>query len=143
MPPTVVTPPDRSNSAPAAGATSALVLLAVALPVRRERLCAAIDRIAPQARVETAESVLDAMLRSAGKPADLLVLDLAIDLGLAPVLLRHLARIAPATTVLVFDDLAHPLSGHPGEVRPWSEVDAALQRWFEGRCCHGQVRPTV
>ena len=109
-------------------------MLVVADAARREHLRAAVLRLTPDARIETAKSAVDAVLRSAqNQPTDLLVLDVAVDGIVGPALTRHLARIAQSTVVLVFGDATELGSGATGTVWAWNDADLALQRWFNGR----------
>jgi CheY-like chemotaxis protein len=109
-----------------------VVVLVVGLDARRELLSQAVFRIAPHARVETAGSAFDALMRATRtRTADLLVLDLALGGLAAPALIRHLARLARPTDVLVFDDAGQSLPGAVCDVRAWGELDGALRRWFD------------
>lgn len=115
------------------GAPTALrVLLVVAQATLRDELRAAVVRIAPGARIEATDSVLDAMLCLARQSVDLALVDLAVEAALVPALLRHLARVAPGTVVLVFDDFARGLPGYQ-KVWPWRDVDTALEHWLQRR----------
>lgn len=140
MPPYVPNNKPGGSNPPDSGRPPALrVMLVVASQARRRHLHEWIERIAPHSSIETSENVLDAMLRSARKPTDLLVLDLAIGGAAAPALIRHLARISPSAAVLLFDAINQPVSGHAYDVWPWSEAEAVLQRWLDARRPRGAV----
>ncbi|MDZ7855421.1 hypothetical protein [Sphaerotilus sp.] len=93
---------------------------------------AAVARLPGDLQVERADTVVDALLRSARRPAELLLLDFAVDDAFAPIVVRHLARVSPLTTVMLFDDLARTVSGHPS-VLDWKALGACLQRWWQSR----------
>lgn len=120
------------------------LLLVVAQPARRVMLRAEVRRVLPSAQLTDIDNVLDAILSSARRPADLLLLDHAIDGAAAPALITNLGRVAPRTEVMVFDELADVSIDRPrgGAVRPWDEVDAALRDWWtrwQGRASGGGV----
>jgi hypothetical protein len=103
---------------------------------RRERcetVPAQVLRCLPDARIELLDNVLDAILHSARRPPDLLLLDFAIDGAAAPALIGNLSRIAPATQVMVFDDLEDGEGARNGTVRGWSELDRLLLAWTARR----------
>ncbi|WP_338414366.1 hypothetical protein [uncultured Sphaerotilus sp.] len=103
-------------------------LVVVGSPQRLAEVREVLGRLMPDGRVETADTVVDALLRLNRKPAELLVLDLAVDDALAPAVVRHLARVAPITEVLVFGDRARTVPGHQ-RVQAWDELDRVLTRW--------------
>ncbi len=94
------------------------------------------DRVAlqlPQGVVDSVDTALEAMLRVARRPPELLVLDLAIGGALAPALMRHLARLSPSSSLLVFDDIERRIAGAAYDVWPWFEADAVFQHWLNTR----------
>jgi DNA-binding NtrC family response regulator len=104
-------------------------VLVVAGSLRRlAEVRAALGLAMPDVRVESVDTVVEALLRLTRKPAQLLVLDLAVDDAFAPAVVRHLARVAPVTEVLVFDDRARTVPGHQ-RVQAWDELDSVLTRW--------------
>ena len=123
------------------------LLLVVADPARRSALHAEVVRLLPSAQVADIDNVLDAILHSARRPADLLLLDHALDGAAAPALITNIGRVAPRTEVMVFDELADRASERPrgGTVRAWDEVDAALRDWWTrwpGRAAGGSGAST-
>ena len=108
------------------------VLVLTGTDHRFEQVRAAVARLQGELQVERADTVVDALLRSTRRPAELLLLDIAVDDAFAPIVVRHLARVAPLTTVLLFDDLARTVPGHPA-VQDWKALDACLQRWWQAR----------
>lgn len=108
------------------------VLVVVGTARRLSQVRTQVAALRADALVETADTVVDALLRSMRKPAELMVLDLAVDDAFAPVVVRHLARVAPITTVLIFDDHARAVPAHPA-VRAWDELEATLQQWWQDR----------
>lgn len=104
-------------------------LVVVGSPQRLAEVREVLGRLMPDGLVETADTVVDALLRLNRKPAELLVLDLAVDDALAPAVVRHLARVAPITEVLVFGDRARTVPGHQ-RVQAWDELDSVLTRWY-------------
>lgn len=121
------------DAADAAAAGAPRVLLAIADPVRREQLRSVLDRVAPHCRVDFTERAIDAVLRATRSPADLLVLDLDIGDVAGPALVRHMARVAPATVVLAFDENPerHPAGGP--RLWGWGDAETALRHWLAGR----------
>ncbi|MEX8494908.1 hypothetical protein [Sphaerotilus sp.] len=105
------------------------VLVVVGSQRRLAEVRAALGRVMPGGRVDIADSVVEALLRLTRKPAQLLVLDLVVDGAFAPAVVRHLARVAPVTEVLVFDDHARTVPGHQ-RVQAWEELDSVLTRWW-------------
>lgn len=104
------------------------VLVVVATPRRLAEVRAVLGLVMPEGHVEIVDTVVEALLRLTRKPAQLLVLDLAVDDAFAPAVVRHLARVAPVTEVLVFDDRARTVPGHH-RVQAWDELDSVLTRW--------------
>lgn len=104
------------------------VLVVVGSPCRLAEVHAVLGLVMPDGLVEVADTVVEALLRLTRKPAQLLLLDLAVDDAFAPVVVRHLARVAPVTEVLVFDDRARTVPGHQ-RVHAWEELDSVLTRW--------------
>ncbi len=107
-------------------------MLVVADPQRRESLAALTSKVLPGASIESLDNVLDAILMAARRPPDLLLLDHSIDGAAAPALVTNLARVAPRTKVLVFDELADDepqVSARSNAVRPWDHAAAALEAW--------------
>lgn len=104
-------------------------------------LRAQVSRVLPSAQVTDIDNVLDAILNSARRSADLLLLDHAIDGAAAPALITNLGRVAPRTEVMAFDELADASIDRPrgGGVRPWDDVDAALRDWW----CRWQARVAI
>lgn len=129
----------------AAAATSAATAAAVtrtAMPVCVLLLTGNMDRIValrrqlhrllPGARIEADLDPLDGLLTAARMPADLVIVDATLAAGSAPALIRHIARVAPDATVLLFDDLAD--EGEPGwRARPWYDVEPCVLRWRDVR----------
>lgn len=113
-------------------APPARVLVLAGTARRAEQMRATVARLSAELQVERADTVVDALLRSARRPAELLLLDIAVDDAFAPIVVRHLARVAPLTTVMLFDDLARTVPGHPA-VQDWKALDACLQHWWESR----------
>jgi hypothetical protein len=108
---------------------------------RLEAMRASIEGIAPGTRVETSEGWLQALLLSIrGRPADLLLLDLAAYKPLPPALLNHLRQLAEADALRVFGNIGHPAPGLPCAVLPWSELDDILRAWFSTRTHKQSVR---
>ena len=93
------------------------VLVVVGSPRRLAEVHAVLGLVMPDGLVEVADTVVEALL-----------LDLAVDDAFAPVVVRHLARVAPVTEVLVFDDRARTVPGHQ-RVHAWEELDSVLTRW--------------
>ncbi len=138
MTPAAANPPDQRHSPHGSGPLPLRVMLAVAQEVRREQLRTALVRLVPDARIETARSGVDALLRSAqSQPTDLLVLDVAVDGAAGPALTRHLARIAQSTAVLVFGDDAEHRTGATDPTWAWHQMDLALQHWLDARMVRG------
>lgn len=108
------------------------VLVVAGTDHRCAQVQAAVARLQGDLQVERADAVVDALLRSARRPAELLLLDFAVDAALAPIVVRHLARVAPLTTVMLFDDLARTVPGHPA-VLDWKALEVCLQRWWQSR----------
>ena len=71
------------------------VLVLTGTDHRFEQVRAAVARLQGELQVERADTVVDALLRSARRPAELLLLDIAVDDAFAPIVVRHLARVAP------------------------------------------------
>ena len=91
-----------------------------------------IHRLLPGARIEADVDPLDGLLTAARMPADLVIVDAMLAAGSAPALSRHIARVAPEATVLVFDELAD--EGEPGRrARPWYDVEPSVMRWRDVR----------
>ena len=112
------------------GTANAMVILVVAREAVCQRLRATIERLVA-ARIVITTTVLDAMLRVARVPADLVVIDLTHDASHVPALLRHLARVDARTEVLMFDEVDAPEHRDMYTVRPWHEAEAALHRWCD------------
>lgn len=112
------------------GTAPAMVIFVVAREAVCHQLRAAIERLVA-ARIVIAATVLDAMLRVARVPADLMVIDLSHDASHVPALLRHLARVDARTEVLLFDEVDGPEQRDMYTVRPWHDAEAALHRWCE------------
>jgi response regulator RpfG family c-di-GMP phosphodiesterase len=108
------------------------VLMVAGLPERHALVREVLSRVVPGVRVESADSVVDALLSSMRKPADLLLLDLSVDDAFAPVVVRHLARVAPVTEVMLFDVRARTVPGHQ-VVRAWDDLDAVLRQWHKNK----------
>ena len=119
------------------GQAGPTVMLVVASQVRHQLVLDLIGQHAAHGTIKVAGSVLEAMLCSYRKPADLLVLDLGVDGPAAPALIRQLARIAPELAVLAFDDIVQPLPGYAYDVWPWSEARVVLGRWLAARRARG------
>lgn len=130
----MLSPLNRSDLPPEPDPTASpcRVLVLTGTDHRFERVRTAVARLQGEHQVERADAVVDALLRSARRPAELLLLDFAVDDALAPVVVRHLARVAPLTTVMLFDDLARTVPGHPA-VLDWKALEACLQRWWQSR----------
>lgn len=92
----------------------------------------AVDRLQAHVHLERAETVVDALLRSARRPPALLLLDIAVDDAFAPVVVRHLARVAPQTEVMLFDERTRSVPGHP-TVLAWGDLEVRLQHWWQCR----------
>ena len=73
------------------------VLVVVGSPCRLAEVHAVLGLVMPDGLVEVADTVVEALLRLTRKPAQLLLLDLAVDDAFAPVVVRHLARVARQT----------------------------------------------
>ncbi|MEY2873444.1 MAG: hypothetical protein RLZZ373_815, partial [Pseudomonadota bacterium] len=108
------------------------VLMVVGLPARHALVREVLARAVPGVRVESADAVVDALLSSMRKPADLLLLDLSVDDAFAPIVVRHLARVAPVTEVMLFDVCARTVPGHQ-VVRAWDDLDAVLRQWHKNK----------
>ena len=102
--------------------------MVVGSPARQAMVRGVLTRAVPGVLVESAGSVVDALLCSMRKPADLLLLDLSVDDAFAPVVVRHLARVAPVTEVLLFDARVRTVPGHQ-VVRAWDDLEAVLRHW--------------
>ena len=81
----------------------------------------------PACRIEEESDPVDALLKAVRMPADLVLVDAALSLGPPGVLARHLGRVAPAVSMMVFAE-------RPGaEERPlvscWNEAAAQIDRW--------------
>lgn len=87
-----------------------------------------IHRLLPGARIEADLDPLDGLLTAARMPADLVIVDATLAAGSAPALSRHIARVAPEATVLLFDDLADE-EGPGWQARPWYDVEPCVLRW--------------
>jgi hypothetical protein len=104
------------------------VILLVAQEARRRRLRALVRRIDLACRVENASSPVDASSHLAREHADLLVLDLAVAQGQPLALIHHLARFAPSTLIVAFDESATRLPIRPYDVWSWDDADKALRQ---------------
>jgi hypothetical protein len=104
------------------------VILLVARDARRAALCAILDRIEPRCRIETASNPLDASLRLMRDRTHLLVLDLAFGQAPSLALIHHVARSAPSTLVVVFDEEATRLPIQPYDVWSWHGAETVMRR---------------
>lgn len=104
------------------------LILLVTHDARRQWLRALARRIGPQYRVENASNPIDAALRLTREHAHLLVLDLAFENEQSLALIHHLARIAPSTSIVVFDESATRLPVCPYDAWPWHDAEAVLHR---------------
>lgn len=111
------------------GAAAPRVLTVVATAYRLHRVQQVLRELPVQPQVESVDTVVDALLRLTRRPAALLVLDMAVDDAFAPVVVRHLARVAPGTQVMVFDLQARGVPDHP-PVHAWDALPAVLQHWW-------------
>jgi hypothetical protein len=108
------------------------VLLVVGVAGRHALVRAVLTQVVPGVLVESSDSVVDALLCSMRKPADLLLLDLSVDDAYAPIVVRHLARVAPVTEVMLFDVRARTVPGHQ-VVRAWDDLEAVLRHWHKNK----------
>ncbi|NRF71084.1 hypothetical protein HLB44_29190 [Aquincola sp. S2] len=104
------------------------VILLVAHVAQRQRLRGLLGSIAPRCRVASAASAGEASAHLARERAELLVLELAVAQGRPLALIHHLARVAPATVVVAFDEAATCLPIRPYDVHCWTDAQAALRR---------------
>lgn len=111
------------------GAAPLRVLTVFATAYRLHRLQQVLRGLPVPPQVESVDTVVDALLRLTRRPAALLVLDMAVDDAFAPVVVRHLARVAPGTQVLVFDQQARSVPDHP-PVHAWDALPTVLQHWW-------------
>jgi DNA-binding NarL/FixJ family response regulator len=104
------------------------VILLVALDTRRAALHAILERIEPRCRVESASSPLDASHRLMRDRTHLLVLDLAFGQAPSLALIHHVARSAPSTLVVAFDEVATRLPIQPYDVWSWHGAETVMRR---------------
>lgn len=115
-------------------------LIVVGSARRHRQIQDALAAQQPTGRVEMADTVVDALLRMTHRPFDLLLLDLAVDDAFAPVVVRHLARVSPLTTVMVFDDVVRTVPGHL-PVREWAALGDAVRLWLHAWVCRQPTGP--
>jgi hypothetical protein len=129
-----------SHSVPAAqlpatrhtGCDASLVV-ALVHASRAVALCDALHRVWPDCRIEMASSVGNASLRLVLGTVRLLVLDLQFEPGQPPALVHVLARCAPATTVLAFDELAAAVPGPAQSVWAWDQMLTVFEQALDVR----------
>lgn len=109
-----------------------LMVVGAGVPERHALVREVLIRVVPDVLVELADSVVDALLCSMRKPAELLLLDLSVDDAFAPIVVRHLARVAPVTEVLLFDVRARTVPGHQA-VRAWDDLETVLRHWHKNK----------
>ena len=108
------------------------VILLVAQDARRQWLRALVAGIDPQCRIEIASNAIDASLHLTWAHARLLVLDMALEPGESLAMIHLLARMAPSTSIVAFDESARRLPIHPYDVWSWHHADTVLRRAIGG-----------
>jgi len=124
--------PSRSlpGFSPSAGKPPRLLL--VVADDRRDAVRRQVEAVSPEAQVDTLGDIVEAVLLCARRPPDLVLLDHAVDGASAPAVVSNLARVAPDSGVLAFDEPGGPGDTRPGHVRGWDELAAALRAWLHG-----------
>ena len=103
------------------------VVLLVAHEARRQWLQALVARIEPLCRIGFASNLVEATLLLTQERAPLLVLDQAFEPEQTLALLHHVARVAPSTQVVAFDESAALLPISPYDVWGWHDAEAVLR----------------
>jgi hypothetical protein len=132
--------PPESDPLPESAPVAWRALIVAGSTRRHQQIQDALAAQQPTGRVEVADTVVDALLRMTHRPFDLLLLDLAVDDAFAPVVVRHLARVSPRTTVMVFDDVVRTVPGHL-PVREWAALGDAVRLWLQERVCRQPTGP--
>lgn len=104
------------------------VILLVAQDARRHWLRVLVAGIDPRCRIEIASNAIDASLHLTREHAQLLVLDMALEPGQSLAMIHLLARMAPSTSIVAFDESAACLPIHPYDVWSWRHADSVLRR---------------
>lgn len=109
-------------------ATSPGILIAAACEQRLQLLNRQVRALLPRSRISTTADPVDAVLWALRPCADLVLVDRRMAGGRATALVCGLARMAPAATVIVFDEDDAPRSATNPHV-PWSQAGAAIAQW--------------
>ncbi|MFO1321763.1 MAG: hypothetical protein U1F52_19315 [Burkholderiales bacterium] len=96
----------------------------------RAQLATCIEDLCPDGDTDVATSIYDATVRLVRVPADRLVPDYTVDSPNVPEFVRHVARVSPATRILVCADVRPAPPPRVFDLLSWGECEAAPQRWF-------------
>lgn len=83
-------------------------MLVVQQPQRRQEMLASLAEHAPEAEVEVVDQMLDALTKAMRGQPQLVVIDVALERPLAPVMQRYLKRTAPKVKVHLYDSVGEP-----------------------------------
>lgn len=109
-----------------------LRVLVIAAAIRHARIRALLMPLA-DVRLRLHDSPIDALLAAIRRPFHLVLIDQALADAAAPALAQHLARVAPDTGVLRFDDAAVATPDAPVGSHRWDEAPAIVEAWVAAR----------
>lgn len=116
-------------------------ILAVAPAQRHARIRSMLAAL-PDVRLHLHDAPIDALLMAMRGRFDLVLLDLSLDAA-ALALANQLARLAPDTGVMIFDDAPCHAEGTAIGTHCWDDAGAVIQAWLTAQCGSRPREPGV